>query len=314
MKKLVLAWFATLAFFAGQAQIPVTLTFFAEAGERFWVVIDGQRQNDQPLARVEVSNLTKPIYRAKIIFEDDKIKSIGQTVSTLDFDEKPVHTTYVVTRRHPITGRTGKMRMFISGYEPATMPKPAASTPPPPAAHPEPVPTSTQPQTEAPTPAQAPPVETAPPAGQPGNVTININVPTSAPAAANHDRRNRRERPQQQATNPTPVSTPTPPPAPEVPKCPEMETADFNAFVGQLRNQSFENTRLNTANGILRSHCLTVNQIRTIMETFSFEKSRLDFAKAAYGRAVDPGRYFMLNDLFSFSSSVEELTNFIGNQ
>jgi hypothetical protein len=57
---------------------------------------------------------------------------------------------------------------------------------------------------------------------------------------------------------------------------------------------------------------LTSAQITDIMRLFSFESSRLEIAKFAYNYVVDPQRYFMVNNAFSFSSSVDDLNRFIG--
>ncbi|MBK9515283.1 MAG: DUF4476 domain-containing protein, partial [Flavobacteriales bacterium] len=45
--------------------------------------------------------------------------------------------------------------------------------------------------------------------------------------------------------------------------------------------------------------------------TFSFEDSKLDFAKYAYDRTYDIGNYFKVNDAFTFESSMDELNEFI---
>ena len=50
------------------------------------------------------------------------------------------------------------------------------------------------------------------------------------------------------------------------------------------------------------------------MKLFSFEDSRLDFAKFAYGHTYDLGNYYQINSAFTFSSSVDELNDFIATQ
>jgi hypothetical protein len=300
---LIFSWSSILS-----GQTPVNATFFAEAGERFWIIIDGQRQNELPQARVEVVGLTKSTYRVKVIFDDDKLKSISQTITTRDFDEKPVNSTYVISNKHPITGRVGKMRLRLSSYDEAVAPKPVAQVPepvelreeaqiPPPAAAPAHVPTEVS---------KAPDMDN-------GQVTININLlSTNERHEANRgDRRPQTKSKQSEKTTQTPIN---PTPVPETPKCPELDDADFNVLLDQIKNQSFENTKLRIANNILLSNCLKVSQIKSILALFSFEKSKVDFAKSAYGRAVDPNRYFMLHDAFSFSASVNELNAHIEQQ
>ena len=44
---------------------------------------------------------------------------------------------------------------------------------------------------------------------------------------------------------------------------------------------------------------------------FSFEDSKLDFAKYAYERTYDIDNYYKVNDAFTFESSVDELNEYI---
>jgi len=50
------------------------------------------------------------------------------------------------------------------------------------------------------------------------------------------------------------------------------------------------------------------------MQAFTFEDTKLQFAKFAYGRTFDIGNYFVVNNAFDFSSSVDELNAFIATQ
>jgi hypothetical protein len=47
------------------------------------------------------------------------------------------------------------------------------------------------------------------------------------------------------------------------------------------------------------------------MNLFTFDSSRLEFAKFAYGRTVDRNRYFQTYNSFTFNSSVDELSDYI---
>ncbi|MFY7665937.1 hypothetical protein, partial [Flavobacterium sp.] len=47
-----------------------TITTFSQEGERFYVILDGVRQNDSPSTNVQITDLKKPNYLLKIIFED----------------------------------------------------------------------------------------------------------------------------------------------------------------------------------------------------------------------------------------------------
>ena len=78
-----------------------------------------------------------------------------------------------------------------------------------------------------------------------------------------------------------------------------------------IESQSFEDTKLKTAKQIIAVNCLNVDQIMQIANTFSFEDNKLNFAKYAYDFCIEPKNYFKLNGIFSFSSNVEELSDYV---
>ena len=56
---------------------------------------------------------------------------------------------------------------------------------------------------------------------------------------------------------------------------------------------------------------MTAGQVKDMMSVFSFEGTKLDFAKFAYGRTYDIGNYYMVNDAFTFSTSISDLNEYI---
>jgi hypothetical protein len=56
---------------------------------------------------------------------------------------------------------------------------------------------------------------------------------------------------------------------------------------------------------------LNSSEIAEITKLFSFESSRLDFAKYAYDYVIDPKNYVIVQDAFMFSSSTSELQDYI---
>jgi hypothetical protein len=93
--------------------------------------------------------------------------------------------------------------------------------------------------------------------------------------------------------------------------CFAMADADFNSLRASVKSKSFEDSKLTTAKQALKSNCLNTRQIKDIMQTFSFEASKLDFAKIAYSRCTDQNNYFSINDMFTFESSIDELNDYI---
>jgi hypothetical protein len=55
-------------------------------------------------------------------------------------------------------------------------------------------------------------------------------------------------------------------------------------------------------------------QVRELMEAFTFESTRVEFAKFAYPMVTDKERFYIVYDAFTFSSSIDELDDFIARQ
>jgi hypothetical protein len=108
--------------------------------------------------------------------------------------------------------------------------------------------------------------------------------------------------------NPGP-GTPPPPPPPSHNMC--MPAMDFNRAVSVIQNESFENSKFSTAKQVTTNNSLCVVQITQICRLFSFEQTKLDYAKFAYRYCVDQNNYYMLNEVFSFAASKDELRRFI---
>lgn len=110
---------------------------------------------------------------------------------------------------------------------------------------------------------------------------------------------------------PTPVVTVSPAP---VAPCTPMAPADFTNAKASVEKQAVDDSKLKVAKQIANSNCLTTAQVKEIMQLFTMESAKLEWAKFAYGKTVDPGNYFQLNDEFMFNSSVDELNKYIEAQ
>ena len=89
---------------------------------------------------------------------------------------------------------------------------------------------------------------------------------------------------------------------------------DDNQFADALRSvssKSFDDDKFTVAKQITGSNCLTADQVKRMMLEIDFESTRLDYAKFAYNRTFDLGNYYKLNDAFDFSSSIDELNEYI---
>lgn len=90
-----------------------------------------------------------------------------------------------------------------------------------------------------------------------------------------------------------------------------MNDAEFNRFLFSVREENFDSSRLEMMEMQLNYQFFTSFQIAQIMDEFSFESNKLDFAKMAFGRTVDPENYYRVSEKFTFSSSKKELKEYI---
>ncbi len=93
-----------------------------------------------------------------------------------------------------------------------------------------------------------------------------------------------------------------------------MDPGGFRSAKETVSKASFDETKLSTAKTILTSNCMSTDQVIAICNLFSFEASKLDFAKYAYSRTTDPGNYFKVGNIFSFDASRTELNDHISGQ
>ena len=94
--------------------------------------------------------------------------------------------------------------------------------------------------------------------------------------------------------------------------CPwPMNGGEFDDAKGSITSKSFEESKMTLAKQIAGDRCMTVDQVKGIMGLFSFEDSKLDFAKFAYDHTYDISNYYKVNDAFTFESSIDELNEYV---
>ncbi len=280
------------------------LTIFSEDGDRFTLVLNGEQINDTPQTNLRVEDLTQPYYNAKIIFEDATKQSISKNnLMIADADGVFMDVTYKIKRDR---NNASKMKMnFFSmiDVDPGFLP-PAnvkvihyGQPAPPPVA----MGTVTQTTTTTTT----------------GGVNAGVNVGGIGVNISIQD-------PDLQVTHTQTTTTtsshqethsgPSHGPSRGCRNQYAMSPGNFSSALATVRNQKFDDTRLKTAKQIVSSNCLNANQIAEICRVFAFEDSKLDFAKAAFTSCTEPNNYFKVNDVFEFSTSVDELTQWISSR
>jgi hypothetical protein len=259
--------------------------------------MNGMLQNAQPETNIKVTDLPAPNYKVKIIFEDKKLKEFNKTVYVKPGSETTFAVKFVkkkgytlrMMNTYPVMMDTemtpGQM---VVGYQPHGVSTNAGSA-------------TTIVNT----------------------TTINNNVAISANGVGNNVNvvNSNDDAGMQQVGSSTDIDNETGILNPEqyiLPDyngpygCPRpMSRGDFEQAKASISSRSFEESKLIIAKQIIQSNCLLSTQVKEIMLIFTFEDTRLDFAKFAYAYTLDLRNYYKLNDAFTFESSIDDLNKYI---
>jgi len=311
------------------AQNTSNLIVFSEDGLKFYLILNGIRQNETPVTNVKVVDLNQPYYSAKIIFEDPKQPVLEKKyLQVTDADGNgALEVTYKIKKNNKMVN---VLRFF--SQVPITQAAPPSTEVP--VVH-----FNTTPMPEISTTIVT--QETTVTSGNVGNtntnvstggngantnvsvnmgglgINMNVNIndatlnnststSTSYTTTTTTTTTNSNLNTNTASTSSQNVSN-----AASCDAANAMSSSSFSAAKQTITKQSFEDTRLTTVKQILKSNCLSSAQIKEIMLLFNFEANKLEVAKIAHAKCVDKNNYFLINGAFQFESSVEELNSSI---
>jgi len=90
-----------------------------------------------------------------------------------------------------------------------------------------------------------------------------------------------------------------------------MSNQMFNAFLQVVKTTKFGDDKVSVIKQQLRNSMVTSAQVKALIEALPYDKDRLDVAKFAYGKCVDPNNYFVIFPSFQFQNSAQELRDYI---
>lgn len=299
MKKSLQALTFTLFFlpfsFALNAQ-QSNLIFFTEQGEHFSLILNGILQNGKPETNIKITGLPAPSYKVKILFEDPNNPTIDKTLMF----QQGTETTYNIRKNN----KGEYVIRFMNQVPIDEMP------PPPPQQHVilyTTIPASisiNQTQNNVTMTTSGPTDFSPTPAGTSSTTTVTTTTTTSEGIEINH----------QNTYNPHEKHYEMPGYHGEV-GCPyPLSELDFRDVKKTISDKSFEDSKLTIAKQVTSANCLFSSEVKEIMALFSFESTRLEFAKYAYRYTFDVGNYYKVNEAFQFESSIDELNTFIGGE
>ncbi len=279
------------------------LTIFSEDGDKFTLFLNGEQINDQPQTNLRVEELTQPYYNAKIVFEDNTKAAITKnSLEIADIDDVFMDVTYKIKRDKNSASKMKlnfySMAPIVRGFvAPSNVHVQTYGRP-----QPQIVQSTGNVQSTTTT-------TTVANSGMAvGGVGVNlggvgVNVSIVAPVVGT-------------TITETTTVTSTGNAGIEIIEdgcrtARPMSASNFAAALQTVKNQNFDDTRLKTAKQIAAANCLSATQISDICKIFGFEESRLEFAKMAYDSCTEQNNYFKVNNVFSFSTSVDSLTEYI---
>lgn len=315
MKKIVLS-LATLLLCTMSLLAQSNLVFFAEQGEKFYVMLNGIRQNAEAETNVKITDLPQPYYKVKIIFEDESLEQIDKTVNF----NQGMETVFNIKKN-----RKGA---YVLRWQSET---PLAQAPAPAPSQSVVTYTTTAPAVSMSVTETTTTTTTSSGGGNASeNVSVginvdgvgmNMNVNISDPYMTGSTQTSSST---SYSTTTTTTTTSTGGAVASQPDHYEMpgyngkigcnwpmSDADFRSAKSSIQSKSFADSKMTMAKQVLNSNCMTSAQVKEVMQTFDFEDDKLEFAKYAYGYTYDIGNYYKVNDAFDFESSIDELNQYI---
>lgn len=311
MKHVTLALGFMIGALSSYAQ-KANLVIFSDEGSKFYLVVNGLRVNDQALSNVRLTDLNYDYVNAKIVFEDALIPDIEKKTLML---QRGYESTYIVKKNKK--GET--VCNWYSSAELAQIPPQSSNqqtvvyTNVPPnngvVVRGGNVSTTTTTTTTT-TPGSTEVINTN--VGI-GGVGMNVTIYDSNGGMTNGT-----------TTTTTTTSTYSSTTTTGSGNYNDgtitnnnnnciygMSESDLRDAKSSISSASFEDTKSSTFKQVVSNKCINTKQVKELLQLFTFEETKLDMAKYAYGYVADPSNFYSINDIFTFDSSKDELSNYV---
>jgi len=93
-----------------------------------------------------------------------------------------------------------------------------------------------------------------------------------------------------------------------------MTDDDFCQINRRLQNMMFESDKIEYIKDKIDFYFVTSSQVSDLLYNITFESNRLDLAKYAFQKTIDPQNYSLVYNTLDFESSKRNLDYFIDNQ
>lgn len=328
MKRLILALaIIALSLPATFAQTGAKLTMFSEGGEPFYLMLNGVRQNAEPVTNLKVENLDQPYYKTLVIFADPNLGEIEKKMLMVSDAETgaPMSVTYQIKK-----GKKDEYVVKIFSYNEIDQPAAANSNV-------TVVNYNTQPMaainfslgvngsaTTGNTGSSVSVSETTTTTTTSGGTGgANINMDMNGTGMGVNVQIDDNMGGYSSSTTTTTTTTTTTSGSMTVSETNTgtavnngqcfypMSGPDFSQAINSIESKNFSDDQMAVARQVINGNCLSTGQIIEMCELMSFEEEKLEIAKLGYAKCTDRNNYYQVNDVFSFSSSIDELEEHI---
>lgn len=322
MKKLLPIIAFLLGGFAAISQEKINLVIFSEDGYQFYAYINGVKQNNTPESNVKVTGLS-PNVSLRIEFEDKAKPQLKQnmaldpgfehTVRIKEDTKKQLKLRYFGQTALNDPGNSGAATVAYHSSETETTATPVRTQANSGGSQTTITSTTTQIRTDV--------------GSDPNNVAVNMNV-AGVGISMNVNGIDNMNGTTMNTTSSTTVTssssssnsysdndshqTNTAPAAVSNAGCSKaMSSIDFGKMKQSVDSKPFSDTKMSTAKVATKNACLSVSQIKEVCKLFSMDEDKLTYAKYAYDYCTDKANYYQVSDVFSFSTTADELNAFL---
>lgn len=304
---LLLALFA----FSGQFLIAQNnLIVFSEDGKEFILHVNGVQQNSEAKSNVKSEGITNGTAAVRIVFADESAPDLRKNMSFLTPRTE-------VTAKITMTKKGYKLRYF--GEAPLTPESPTDEV-------------EVIDRSNESTPVQESKVETVTetitteteiqvnevPSGESVQMSVgidgfNMNVGVTVDEGFSEGTTTTTS-----TTTTTTVSSGTIEPAAEEiyveevldSRCPTTMN-DISRLKKLMETESFSDGKMNIAKQGLKGKCISVHHVMALARIFDFEDDRLEFVKFSYDHTLDLSEFYLVNSVFDFDSTKDDLNEFL---
>lgn len=89
-----------------------------------------------------------------------------------------------------------------------------------------------------------------------------------------------------------------------------MSDYEFTHAMAAINREWLESDKLKKAEQVVDANFFTSSQVKQMVQYFSFETNKLELAKYAFRKTIDPQNYYMVEDALSLNKSKKELQDF----